>query len=87
VPSGTIPKDGPFTGLTVAVALISFETDWSCKRNVALSGKLSLRGRILPVRGVKEKLLAAHGIGVKYVVFSVKNQADIKDISVIVKLP
>jgi len=59
VPSGTIPKDGPFTGLIVAVARICFKTDCSWKRNVALTGKLSLSGRVLPVCGVKEKVLAA----------------------------
>ena len=56
-------------------------TDRPCKRNVALTGELTLTGRILPVGGVKEKVLAAHRAGVKSVVFPAKNEADIKDIS------
>ncbi|MGD9277556.1 MAG: magnesium chelatase domain-containing protein, partial [Desulfobacterales bacterium] len=81
VPAGAIPKDGPSAGLTIAVALISLITDRPCKRNVALTGELTLSGRILPVGGVKEKVLAAHRAGVKSVVFPAKNEADIKDIS------
>lgn len=81
VPAGAIPKDGPSAGLTIAVALISLITGRSCKRNVALTGELTLSGRILPVGGVKEKVLAAHRAGVKSVVFPAKNEADIRDIS------
>ncbi|MEJ2657987.1 MAG: endopeptidase La [Desulfobacterales bacterium] len=80
VPAGAIPKDGPSAGLTIAVALISLITNRSCKRNVALTGELTLSGRILPVGGVKEKVLAAHRAGVKSVVFPARNAADIKDI-------
>jgi ATP-dependent Lon protease len=81
VPAGAIPKDGPSAGVTIAVALISLITNRSCKRNVALTGELTLSGRILPVGGVKEKLLAAHRAGVKSVVFPARNDADLKDIS------
>jgi len=80
VPAGAIPKDGPSAGLTIAVALISLITERSCKRNVALTGELTLSGRILPVGGVKEKALAAHRAGVTSVVFPDKNEADIRDI-------
>jgi ATP-dependent Lon protease len=80
VPAGAIPKDGPSAGLTIAVALISLITNRSCKRNVALTGELTLSGRILPVGGVKEKVLAAHRAGVKSVVFPARNEADLKDI-------
>jgi len=80
VPAGAIPKDGPSAGLTIAVALISLITGRSCKRNVALTGELTLSGRILPVGGVKEKVLAAHRAGVISVVFPAKNEADIQDI-------
>jgi ATP-dependent Lon protease len=80
VPAGAIPKDGPSAGLTIAIALISLITERSCKRNVALTGELTLSGRILPVGGVKEKVLAAHRAGVKSVVFPAKNEADIRDI-------
>ncbi len=81
VPAGAIPKDGPSAGLTIAVALISLITNRSCKRTVALTGELTLSGRILPVGGVKEKVLAAHRAGVKTVVFPARNDSDIKDIS------
>jgi ATP-dependent Lon protease len=85
VPAGAIPKDGPSAGLTIAVALISLLTERPGKRDVALTGELTLSGRILPVGGVKEKVLAAHRSGVKTVVFPAKNQAEIKDISEDVK--
>ncbi len=85
VPAGAIPKDGPSAGLTIAVALISLLTERPCKRDVALTGELTLTGRILPVGGVKEKVLAAHRAGVKTVVFPAKNEAEIQDISEDVK--
>jgi ATP-dependent Lon protease len=80
VPAGAIPKDGPSAGLTIAIALISLLTDRPCKRDVALSGELTLSGRILPVGGVREKLLAAHRAGVKTVVLPAKNDPDLFDI-------
>jgi ATP-dependent Lon protease len=80
VPAGAIPKDGPSAGLTIAIALISLITNRFCKRNVALTGELTLSGRILPVGGVKEKVLAAHRAGVKSVIFPARNDSDIKDI-------
>jgi len=80
VPAGAIPKDGPSAGLTIAVALISLLTKRPCKRDVALTGELTLSGRILPVGGVKEKILAAHRAGVKTIVFPAKNSADFNDL-------
>lgn len=80
VPAGSIPKDGPSAGLTIAVALISLLTERPCKRDTALTGEMTLSGRLLPVGGVKEKVLAAHRAGVKAVVFPAKNEADLKDI-------
>jgi ATP-dependent Lon protease len=80
VPAGSIPKDGPSAGLTIAVALISLFTERKCRRDMALTGELTLSGRLLPVGGVKEKVLAAHRAGVKGVVFPAKNDVDIKDI-------
>jgi ATP-dependent Lon protease len=80
VPAGAIPKDGPSAGLTIAVSLISLLTNRPSKREVALSGELTLSGRLLPVGGVKEKAMAAHRAGVKCVVFPSKNKADLTEI-------
>ncbi|MFH1243553.1 MAG: endopeptidase La [Pseudomonadota bacterium] len=80
VPAGAIPKDGPSAGLTIAIALLSLLTNRPSRRDTALTGELTLTGRILPVGGVKEKVLAAHRAGVKSVVFPAKNEADLKDI-------
>jgi ATP-dependent Lon protease len=80
VPAGAIPKDGPSAGLTIAIALISLVTNRPCIRNTALTGELTLSGRILPVGGVREKVLAAHRAGVKSVVFPAKNDADLEKI-------
>nr|HID59104.1 endopeptidase La [Desulfobacterales bacterium] len=80
VPAGAIAKDGPSAGLPIAIALISLLTKRPSRREVALTGELTLTGRILPVGGVKEKVLAAHRAGVKTVVFPAKNESDIKDI-------
>ncbi|MBW1920039.1 MAG: endopeptidase La [Deltaproteobacteria bacterium] len=77
VPAGAIPKDGPSAGLTIAVALISLLKKRETRRDVALTGELTLSGRILPVGGIKEKALAAHRAGVKCVVFPAKNRADL----------
>jgi len=80
VPAGAIPKDGPSAGLTIAIALISLVTDRPSKRDTALTGELTLSGRILPVGGVREKVLAAHRAGVRTVVFPAKNEADLREI-------
>jgi ATP-dependent Lon protease len=80
VPAGAIPKDGPSAGLTIAVALLSLITARPCRRDTALTGELTLTGRILPVGGVKEKVLAAHRAGIKTVVFPIKNEANLKEI-------
>ena len=85
VPAGAIPKDGPSAGLPIAVALISLLTNRPCRRDTALTGELTLSGRILPVGGVKEKVLAAHRAGVKSVVFPAKNEGDLKEIPAEVK--
>jgi ATP-dependent Lon protease len=80
VPAGAIPKDGPSAGLTIAVALLSLITERPCRRDTALSGELTLTGRILPVGGVKEKVLAALRAGIKTVVFPLKNEANLREI-------
>ncbi|MBW1860270.1 MAG: endopeptidase La, partial [Deltaproteobacteria bacterium] len=80
VPAGATPKDGPSAGLTIAIALISLLTNRPCRRDVALTGELTLSGRILPVGGVKDKAMAAHRAGVKCVVFPDKNDGDLREI-------
>ena len=67
-------------GLTIAVALLSLLTDRPCRRDTALTGELTLTGRILPVGAVKEKVLAAHRAGVKSVIFPKKNEKNLEDI-------
>jgi ATP-dependent Lon protease len=78
VPAGAIPKDGPSAGLPIAVSLISLLTGRPCRRDVALTGELTLSGRVLPVGGIKEKVLAAHRAGVKAMVFPGKNETDLR---------
>ena len=80
IPAGAIPKDGPSAGLTIAVALLSLLTKRPVKRDVALSGELTLSGRILPVGGVRAKLLAARRAGIKTVVLPLLNAADLRDV-------
>lgn len=81
VPAGAIPKDGPSAGATIAVALLSLLTGSPARRDVAVSGELTLSGRILPVGGIKEKLLAARRAGVKKVVLPLRNKADLENLS------
>ncbi|MGV1100932.1 endopeptidase La [Thiovibrio sp. JS02] len=80
VPGGAIPKDGPSAGLTIAVALLSLLTNRPARLDVALSGELTLSGRVLPVGGVKEKMLAARRAGIRTVVFPAKNIGNIKEV-------
>jgi ATP-dependent Lon protease len=80
VPAGSIPKDGPSAGATIAIALISLLTKKPARRDVAVSGELTLSGRLLPVGGIKEKMLAARRAGVKIVVLPSKNRVDIENI-------
>ena len=77
LPSGAIPKEGPSAGVTIALALLSLLTGRPARRDVALTGELTLSGRILPVSGIREKVLAAQRAGVKMVVFPKKNEVDI----------
>ncbi|OGR28695.1 MAG: endopeptidase La, partial [Desulfobacca sp. RBG_16_60_12] len=77
LPSGAIPKEGPSTGVTIALALISLLTGRPARRDVALTGELTLSGRILPVSGIREKVLAAQRAGVTVVVFPKANEVDI----------
>jgi ATP-dependent Lon protease len=85
IPSGAIPKEGPSAGVTIALALISLLTDRPARRDVALTGELTLSGRILPVSGIREKILAAQRGGVKVVVFPKQNEVDLNDLEPEVK--
>jgi ATP-dependent Lon protease len=80
IPSGAIPKEGPSAGVTIALALLSLLTGRPARRDVALTGELTLSGRILPVSGIREKILAASRAGVKVVVFPKQNEVDIKNL-------
>lgn len=80
VPAGAIPKDGPSAGLTIALALLSRLKNIPAKRDAALTGELTLSGRVLPVGGIREKVLAAKRAGVKTLVFPEKNKGSFSDI-------
>ncbi len=80
VPAGAIPKDGPSAGATIAIALVSLMTGRPAHKNIAVTGELTLSGRILPVGGVKEKILAAKRAGIRAVIFPHMNKVDIENL-------
>jgi ATP-dependent Lon protease len=80
VPEGAIPKDGPSAGVTMAAALASALTDRPVRREVAMTGEITLRGRVLAVGGLKEKVLAAHRAGIRHLLLPERNQKDLIEV-------
>ena len=81
IPEGAVPKDGPSAGITMATAILSAVTGRKVHADVAMTGEITLRGRVLPIGGVKEKLLAAKNAGIQKVLVPVENERDVKELS------
>jgi len=80
VPEGATPKEGPSAGITIAIAILSLLTEIPVSKKLVMSGEITLRGKVLPVGGIKEKLLAAHREGIREAVLPLDNKSDLKDL-------
>ena len=80
IPAGGTPKDGPSAGVTMFTALVSMLTGIKVRHDVAMTGEISLRGRVLPIGGLKEKVLAAHRAGIKRIVVPERNMVDLEEV-------
>jgi ATP-dependent Lon protease len=85
IPAGAIPKDGPSAGITLASSLVSLLTAVPIQEELAMTGELTLRGKVLPVGGIKEKVIAAKSAGIRRVILPAKNEKDLEDVSASVR--
>lgn len=80
VPEGAVPKDGPSAGVTMTVAMVSALTGRKARQDVAMTGEITLGGRVLPIGGIKEKLLAAYRAGIKTLALPIENRKDVSEL-------
>jgi ATP-dependent Lon protease len=85
IPAGAMPKDGPSAGVTMFTSLVSMLTGVRVRHDVAMTGEITLRGRVLPIGGLKEKVLAAHRAGIKRVLIPERNKADLDEVPAEIK--